>query len=82
MPRVKQIYFTGCAGNLTPANITTVETTNRPVLADRLYLAMVEAWDTTHRVPLTSVNFRVENLRLEPRDDPGFSVPIREKNPR
>ncbi len=79
MPRVKQIYFTGCAGNLTAGKYNDGSTTNRPVLADRLYLAMVEAWDTTHRVPLTSVNFRVENLRLEPRDDPGFSVPDFEK---
>lgn len=74
LPGVKQIYFTGCAGNLTAGKYNTGATTNRPALADRLYQAMVKAWETTQRVPLTRMDFRNELVRLEPRDGAGFSA--------
>lgn len=73
-PGVKQVYVTGAAGNLTAGKYNDGAVTNRAVLADRLHRAMVEAWDTTRRVPLTQLELRVERVRLEPRDDPGFRV--------
>src|SRR5262249_21382056 len=46
----------------------------RPALAERLYRAMADAWKATKRQPLRSLGFRSVPLRLEPRDDPGFTV--------
>ncbi len=74
LPEVKQIYVSGCAGNLVAGKYNTGATTNRPALAERLYQAMVKAWTSTRRAPLTRADFRVERVRLEPRDDPGFTV--------
>ena len=75
LPTVKQIYVTGCAGNVTAGKYNTGATTNRPVLAERLRLAMAKAWNATRRLPLTQADFRVEPVRLEPRAGPGFTVP-------
>jgi hypothetical protein len=47
---------------------------NRPVLAERLYRGMVEAWKATRRQPLGPARFHAVPLRLEPRDDAGFTV--------
>ncbi len=74
LPGVEQIYLTGCAGNLTAGKYNTGATTNRAALAQRLYQGMVDAWTATRRVPLTQADFRVERVRLEPRDGPGFTV--------
>ena len=73
-PGVKQIYVTGCAGNVTAGKYNDGAPTNRAVLAGRLHAAMVAAWKATRRVPLTRLDFRVERVRLEPRDDAGFRV--------
>ncbi len=70
---VFQIYFTGCAGDTTAGKYNTGAPENRPVLADRLYRAMVEAWQTTRRRPLQHVQFRVANLRLPARSTGKFT---------
>jgi hypothetical protein len=74
LPGVKQIYVTCCAGNVTAGKYNTGATTNRPALAERLRQAMANAWTATRRAPLTAADFRVERVRLEPRDGQGFSV--------
>jgi hypothetical protein len=73
-PKVFQFYASGCSGNVTAGKYNDGAPENRPVLADRLYKGMVEAWKATKRQPLTKVEFRKVPLRLEPRADGGFSV--------
>jgi hypothetical protein len=73
-PAVMQIYASGCSGNVTAGKYNDGAPDNRPILADRIYVAMVDAWKATKRHPITSVGFRSEKLRLEPRDGPGFTV--------
>ena len=73
-PGVKQMYISGCSGNVTAGKYNDGAPENRPALAERLYQAMVAAWDATRRFPLTEIDFRVAHLRLDPRDGPGFSV--------
>jgi hypothetical protein len=73
-PGTKQIYCSGCSGNVTAGKYNTGARENRPVLADRLYQAMGAAWRDTRRQPVHGFGFRVEPLRLEPRDGPGFTV--------
>jgi hypothetical protein len=79
LPAVKQIYFSGCSGNVTAGKYNTGDRANRAVLADRLYQAMVAAWRDTKRHPLTEASFRSTPVRLEPRDGPGFTLADLEK---
>jgi hypothetical protein len=74
MPGVKQIYFSGCSGNVTAGKYNNGTRENRPVLAERLHRAMVSAWNETKRHPLETIRFRTTPVRLEPRDGPGFTV--------
>jgi len=73
-PAVMQIYASGCSGNVTAGKYNDGSPDNRPVLAERIYQGMANAWKTTKRHPITDVQFRNEKLRLEPRDGPGFTV--------
>ena len=70
---VKQIYVSGCSGNVTAGKYNDGAPENRSVLADRIYQAMAEAWKETRRQPLTSLKLRSLPLKLEPRNDAGFS---------
>ena len=76
---VKQIYVSGCSGNVTAGKYNDGAPENRPVLADRIYQAMAEAWKDTRRQPLASLKFRSLPLMLEPRSDTGFSKQDLEK---
>src|SRR5262245_13033344 len=71
-PKVKQIYASGCSGNVTAGKYNDGAAENRPVLADRLYRAMNAAWKETKKYPLDRLTFRVNPLTLEPRKSPGF----------
>ena len=73
LPGVKQIYCSGCSGNLTAGKYNTGARTNRSVLADRLHAGMKAAWNNTSRVPAAHFDFRSAPVRFEPRQDAGFS---------
>jgi hypothetical protein len=72
--KIFQIYASGCSGNVTAGKYNDGAAENRPVLADRLYRAMADAWNGTKRYPLPQPVFRSASLRLEPRGGPGFTV--------
>ncbi|MBM3801003.1 MAG: hypothetical protein FJW26_01700 [Acidimicrobiia bacterium] len=72
-PGVKQIYVSGCSGNVTAGRYNDGAPENRPVLADRIHQAMTAAWKNTRRQPLAGLRFRSLPLILEPRNDAGFS---------
>jgi hypothetical protein len=74
LPETFQMYVSGCSGNVTAGKYNDGSVANRPVLAERLYSAMKEAWSNTVKTPIGTVGFRNEKLRLEPRDGPGFTV--------
>jgi len=57
-----------------PANTTTGRTTERPILAKRLYDGMSAAWKETKRVPIAQVNFRSVDLHLPPRVGGDFDI--------
>lgn len=73
-PGVKQIYFSGCSGNITAGKYNNGDRANRALLADRLYQSMVAAWKDTKRHPLETMRFSSTPVRFEPRDGPGFTV--------
>lgn len=57
-PSVLQIYATGCAGNVTAGKYNDGRPPHRIELTARLYSAMTDAWENTHRHSLTTVKFR------------------------
>src|SRR5205823_3677657 len=71
---VFQMYASGCSGNVTAGKYNDGAPENRPVLAERIYQGMRGAWKATKRHPLRQIEFRKADLRLEPRDGPGFTV--------
>src|SRR5262249_28043858 len=73
-PDVFQIYLSGCSGNVTAGKYNDGSPENRPVLANRMYQAMTSAWRATRRHPLSTIDFRLAALRLEPRDSEGLTV--------
>ena len=72
-PGTHQIYFSGCSGNITAGKFNTGARENRAVLADRLHAGMTAAWNATQRQPLEQAAYRVAQVRLEPRESPGFT---------
>ncbi len=77
--KVFQVYFTGCAGNVTAGKYNDGAKENRPVLRDRVYEAMVAAWKATQRHALKTWDWRVEPLTLAPRREASFGTEESEK---
>jgi hypothetical protein len=71
-PKVFQVYFNGCAGNVTAGKYNDGSHENRPVLRDRIYAGMTAAWKATERFALDGFSWRVEPVQLPPRKEPIF----------
>ncbi len=71
-PKVFQVYFTGCAGNVTAGKYNDGSRANRAVLRDRVYAALKAAWQATQRHALTGWDWRVEPIHLPPRREKSF----------
>jgi hypothetical protein len=69
---VFQVYFTGCAGNVTAGKYNDGSHENRSVLRDRIYNAMTAAWKATQRHPVDGWKWRVEPVKLPPRTENPF----------
>jgi len=63
------VYFTGCAGNITPGKYNDGAPENRPVLTERLYQAMLAAERETERRPVRDYEWRVAPICFPPRAD-------------
>lgn len=70
---VFQIYFTGCAGNITAGKYNDGERRNRIVLRDKIYDGMMAAWRVTTRLPVKEFTWRVEPVTLPPRTEKTFT---------
>jgi len=73
-PKVFQIYASGCSGNVTAGKYNDGAVDNRPILADKIYVAMAEAWKNTQRHPIEKLTFRSTPLKLEPRQGGEFTL--------
>jgi len=69
---VTQLFFNGCAGNVTAGKYNDGSNENRPVLRDRVVAGMVAAWEATQTRPMTGVTVRTEAVKLPPRIEAGF----------
>ncbi len=72
LPEAAHLYFSGGAGNLGAGKYNDATPECRPILRDRVHAGMVAAWDNAHRHPLSRADFRLEKLRLAPKDEDGF----------
>ena len=61
---VTQIYFTGCAGNITAGKYNDGSPAARAVLADRIYAAMKRAIASSQRLPVTTLQWTTREVRL------------------
>jgi hypothetical protein len=73
-PKVFQVYFTGCAGNVTAGKYNDGAKENRPVLRDRIHAAMKAAWRATRRHPVEGWEWRTEPVRLPLRKEASFGA--------
>jgi hypothetical protein len=71
---VAQVYFNGCAGNVTAGKYNDGQKANRVVLRDRMLAGLRAAWKATVRQPLTGWEWRVEPLKLSARVEKSFSA--------
>jgi hypothetical protein len=72
--KVFQVYFTGCAGNITAGKYNDGSKANRPVLRDRIYAAMKAAWKATRRDALKGWEWRTQPVKLPPRTEKRFGA--------
>jgi hypothetical protein len=73
-PSVKQIYCSGCSGNVTAGKYNNGARENRAALAARLHEAMVSAWKETQKHAVQRFAFRSAPLPLEPRTGSGYTI--------
>jgi len=73
LPKVPQIYATGCSGDVTAGKYNGGDEHSRIELAGKLQTAMQAAWADTRRKPLTSAEFRVVKLTIQPRKTAGLT---------
>jgi hypothetical protein len=71
---VFQVYFTGCAGNVTAGKYNDGAKANRTTLRDRVHTGMVAAWKATARFPVTGWDWWVEPVTFRPRSEPNFTA--------
>ena len=71
-PKVFQVYFTGCAGNITAGKYNDGAHENRPILRDRMYAGMKESFHSTKKLAVDGWERRVEPVKLPPRKELSF----------
>lgn len=76
---VAQIYVSGCSGDVTAGKFNDGAEENRQILADRVYEAMVKAWEATSRQPVRRVGFENTAFHLTFNEAPEFRREVMEK---
>jgi len=71
-PGIFQVYFTGCAGNVTAGKYNDGAKENRAILRDRMAEAMRAAFKATRRMEVTKFDWRIEPVKLQPRREQSF----------
>src|SRR5262249_28560581 len=66
-PKVFQVYFTGCAGNVTAGKYNDGAKENRAVLRDRIHAGVKAAWEATKTQAVETFSWRVEPFKFKPR---------------
>ncbi len=70
---VSQIYFTGCAGDVTAGKYNDGSPEARLAMSKQLYSGMIRSIQATKKVPVTGFSWKSLELTLPLRSDPEFS---------
>ncbi len=70
---VAQIYFTGCAGDVTAGKYNDGSPAARLALSKQLYSGMIRAIAATRRVPVSAFSWKTVDVTFAPRTEPDFS---------
>jgi hypothetical protein len=73
-PKIFQIYFTGCAGNIAAGKYNDGAPENRPVLRERMYRALTAAWKATARQAVRGWEWRTLPVKLPARAEKSFGA--------
>jgi hypothetical protein len=75
-PDVFQVYFNGCAGNVTAGKYNNATQESRIALRDRVHAGMVKAWEDTKREPIDVLQWSVEPVKFSARSEKAFSPEV------
>ncbi len=67
-----QIYLNGCGGNVTAGKFNDGSKQNRLNLRDRIFTAMFAASKDTRKIPVRSMDWQYQAVKLPPRKDANF----------
>ena len=70
--KVFQVYFTGCAGNVTAGKYNDGAHENRPILRDRMFEGMRASLASTKKTLVEGWDWRIEQVKLPPRKEASF----------
>jgi hypothetical protein len=70
---VAQLYFTGCAGDVTAGKYNDGTPAARVGLSKQLYSGMIRSIATTRRHPVTELSWKTVDVAFAPRREPQFS---------
>lgn len=76
LPGVRQVYFTGCSGNIAAGKYNDGNPENRPVLSDRMFAGMKASWASTARHAIDRFEMRIEPVKLPPRSEAIFGAEV------
>jgi len=71
---VAQIYVSGCSGDVTAGKYNDGSPEARQMLIDRIYSAMVRAWERMRRMPIGEIDFRHTTVELEFHSKPSLTI--------
>jgi hypothetical protein len=67
-----QVYFNGCAGNVTAGKYNDGGHENRAILRDRVHAGMLDAWKASERFAVDRCSWLVDRVQLPPRREAIF----------
>lgn len=70
---VAQVYFTGCAGNVTAGKYNDGSPATRQAMSKQLYSGMIRAIAATRRVPVKEFSWKTVDVQFPGRAEPEFS---------
>jgi len=70
---VFQVYFTGCAGNITAGKYNDGSPVSRLKMSKQLYSGMIRASSSTKREPVDALSWKTAAVAFPPRKEPAFA---------